>query len=61
VALAAQSETAIIIAGLTHEWESEGFDRPSLALPGRQAELIRRVAQANPKTVVVVQAVWRQS
>lgn len=33
--------------------------RPSLALPGRQAELIRKVARANPKTVVVVQAVWK--
>jgi len=34
--------------------ESEGFDRISLALPGRQDELVRRVAAANPRTVVVV-------
>ena len=34
--------------------ESEGFDRQSLALPGRQDELVRRVAAANPRTVVVV-------
>jgi beta-glucosidase len=54
--LAAQSDVAIIFAGLTEEWESEGFDRPDMALPGRQAELIERVAAANPKTIVVLNA-----
>src|ERR1022692_1911645 len=34
--------------------ESEGFDRPTLALPGRQDELVRRIAAVNPRTVVVV-------
>ena len=34
--------------------ESEGFDRTSLALPGRQDELVPRVAAVNPRTVVVV-------
>ena len=36
--------------------ESEGFDRTSLDLPGRQDELVRAVAAANPRTVVVVNA-----
>ena len=36
--------------------ESEGFDRTSLALPGRQDELVRAVAAVNPRTVVVVNA-----
>ncbi len=54
VALAAGSDVAVVVAGTTAEVESEGFDRTSLALPGRQDELVRRVAAANPRTVVVV-------
>jgi beta-glucosidase len=54
VALAAASDVAVVVVGTTAEVESEGFDRPSLALPGRQDELVRRVAAANPRTVVVV-------
>jgi len=46
----------IFIAGLSAEWESEGFDRPSLQLPGQQDEVIARVAEANPNTVVCIQA-----
>ncbi|CAA7270155.1 unnamed protein product [Cyclocybe aegerita] len=56
VALAKEVSTVIFIGGLTPEWESEGFDRPSLQLPGRQDEVIRRVAQANPRTIVCIQA-----
>jgi len=54
VALAADSDVAVVVVGTTAEVESEGFDRTSLALPGRQDELVRRVAAANPRTVVVV-------
>jgi len=54
VALAAGRDIAVVVVGTTAEVESEGFDRPSLALPGRQDELVRRVAAANPRTVVVV-------
>jgi beta-glucosidase len=53
-ALAADSDVAVVVVGTTAEVESEGFDRTSLALPGRQDELVRRVAAANPRTVVVV-------
>ena len=42
------------MVGTTEEVESEGFDRATLDLPGRQDELVRRVAAANPRTVVVV-------
>ncbi len=55
-ALAAKSDVAIVFAGLTQEWESEGFDRPDMELPGEQATLIERVAAANPNTIVVVNA-----
>jgi beta-glucosidase len=47
---------AVVVVGTTEQVESEGFDRTSLALPGRQDELVARVAHANPRTVVVVNA-----
>ena len=50
------ADVAVVVVGTTEEVESEGFDRDSLALPGRQDELVRRVAAANPRTVVVVNA-----
>ena len=56
VELAAQADVAIIVAGLTREWESEGFDRENMRLPGQQDELIARVAAANPNTIVVLNA-----
>jgi beta-glucosidase len=55
-ALARDADVAVVVVGTTEEVESEGFDRTSLALPGRQDELVRRVAAANPRTVVVVNA-----
>jgi beta-glucosidase len=54
VALAAEADAAVVVVGTTEEVESEGFDRNALALPGRQDELVRRVAAVNPRTVVVV-------
>ncbi|GAA1968229.1 glycoside hydrolase family 3 protein [Amycolatopsis minnesotensis] len=54
VALAAETEVAVVVVATTDEVESEGFDRTSLALPGRQDELVARVAEANPRTIVVV-------
>jgi beta-glucosidase len=56
VELAAAADVAIVVVGTTEAIESEGFDRRSLALPGAQDELVRRVAAANPRTVVVVNA-----
>lgn len=56
VTLAEQSDVTLVFAGLTSEWESEGFDRANLELPGNQNELITRVAEANPRTVVVLSA-----
>jgi beta-glucosidase len=54
VHLAAESDVAVVVVGTSEEVESEGFDRTSLALPGRQDELVSAVAAANPRTVVVV-------
>ncbi|MEU8541061.1 glycoside hydrolase family 3 C-terminal domain-containing protein [Streptomyces sp. NPDC048717] len=48
--------TAVVVVATTERVESEGFDRTGLALPGRQDDLVRAVAAANPRTVVVVNA-----
>lgn len=56
VTMAANSDVAIVVVGTTQEVESEGYDRDTLALPGGQDELVRRVAAVNPRTVVVVNA-----
>jgi beta-glucosidase len=56
VAIARDADVAVVVVGTTAEVESEGFDRADLALPGRQDELVRRVAEANPATVVLVNA-----
>ena len=56
VALAADADVAVVVVGTTEEIESEGYDRASLALPGRQDELVLAVAAANPRTVAVVNA-----
>jgi beta-glucosidase len=52
VRLAAASDVAIVFA-----WQrrTEGQDLRSLSLPAGQDELIRKVAAANPRTVVVLQ------
>jgi beta-glucosidase len=56
VAAAAAADVAVVVVGTTGEWESEGHDRTTMDLPGRQDELVRRVLDANPATVVVVNA-----
>ena len=56
VALARDADLAVVVVGTNEEVECEGIDRDSLALPGRQDELVARVAEANPRTVVVVNA-----
>ena len=56
VRAATSAEVAVVVVGTSNEVESEGFDRTSLALPGRQDELVHAVAAANPRTIVVVNA-----
>ena len=48
------ADAAVVVVGTTERDESEGADRASLRLPGDQDELVRAVAAANPRTVVVV-------
>jgi beta-glucosidase len=51
-ALAKKSDIAIVFV---NQWESEGMDLPSLALPDNQDALVEAVAAANPKTIVVLE------
>lgn len=53
---AAAADVAVVMVGTNDEWETEGIDRESMDLPGDQDELIRRVAAANRRTVVIVNA-----
>ncbi len=54
VVAAAGADVAVVVVGSADGTESEGYDRESMVLPGRQDELVRHVAAANPNTVVVV-------
>src|SRR5258708_18065979 len=51
---ASEADAAVVVIGSADLTESEGFDRPGLGLPGRQDELIRRVAAVNRRTIVVI-------
>ena len=53
-AAAAAAAVAVVVVGSAETTESEGFDRDTLRLPGRQDELVERVSTVNPRTVVVV-------
>lgn len=53
-AAAKVSDAAVVFAGLPHEYEAEGFDRPHMRMPKAHDELIRRVARANPHMAVVL-------
>jgi beta-glucosidase len=57
VKIAKEADVVIAIVGLNADWETEGYDRKTLALPGRTDELIEKVFAVNPNTVVVTQSV----
>lgn len=54
VRIAKKCDVAVVFAGLSNHFESEGFDRTTLELPKEQVKLIKAVVRANPKTVVVL-------
>ncbi|KAG5642853.1 hypothetical protein DXG03_002030 [Asterophora parasitica] len=56
VQVAKEADVVVAVVGLNGDWETEGNDRTTLALPGRTDELIEKVAAVNPKTVVVTQS-----
>lgn len=54
VEAAKKSDMAIVCAGLSWKFESEGSDRRDMSLPDYQEDLIKAVAAANKNTVVVL-------
>ena len=49
VALAAQADVALVFAGLSSEWESEGYDRADMELPGRAERADRAGRRGQPQ------------
>lgn len=56
VRAASQADVAVVIVGTDDNCEWDASNPGDLAMPGRQDELVRRVAAANPATVVLVNA-----
>jgi beta-glucosidase len=56
LSLAKSCDAVLVFAGNPESYETEGEDRPDLELPGRQNELISAIADANPNTIVVLNA-----
>ncbi|KAL4066905.1 glycoside hydrolase family 3 protein [Scleroderma citrinum] len=56
VQIAKEADVVIAVVGLNSDWETEGYDRKTLSLPGRTDELVSKVVAANPNTVVVTQS-----
>ena len=54
VELAKKADIAVVFAGLTEIYESEGFDRKHINLPPAHNELIKAVAECNKNIVVVL-------
>jgi beta-glucosidase len=54
VRTAKAADVAVIFAGLPDSYESEGFDRRSIAMPAGHVRLIEAIAAAQPKVAVVL-------
>lgn len=56
VDLAAKCDVSIVVVGTNDDWESEGWDRDDIDLPGKQDILIHEVAKVSKRTIVVINA-----
>ena len=56
VALAREAKEVILVVGLNHDYDVEGFDRDNMELPYDQDQLIEEVLAVNPDTVIVMMA-----
>ncbi|KAL1311460.1 hypothetical protein AAFC00_004405 [Neodothiora populina] len=56
VALAKESDLTVIVVGLNEEWESEGYDRQTMNLPGEQDRLVQDILStvSHPERIIVV-------
>ncbi len=56
VEAAAHFKDVILVVGLNHDYDVEGFDRDDIALPYEQDRLIEEVLEVNPDAVIVMMA-----
>lgn len=56
VDVAKNCDVAIVFAGTSQHFETEGRDREDLLLPNNQDSLIIKIASANPNTIIVLQS-----
>ncbi|KAI5477363.1 glycoside hydrolase family 3 protein [Pseudohyphozyma bogoriensis] len=56
VEVAKKSDVAIVVVGTNPDWETEGYDRKTMALPGASDALVSAVLAANRNTIVVTQS-----
>jgi hypothetical protein len=52
--IAKEADFVVIVAGLSTIQETEDLDRVSLLLPGKQMDLVTRVASASKRPVILV-------
>ncbi|EAZ63743.1 beta-glucosidase [Scheffersomyces stipitis CBS 6054] len=56
IELAKSVDKVILVVGLSKEWESEGFDRSDMDIPGATNQLIEEVLKVNKNVVIVNQS-----
>lgn len=56
VSLAKSVDKVVLVVGISKDWESEGFDRPDMDIPGHTNQLVEAIAKVNPNVVVVNQS-----
>ena len=54
IELAKIKETVVVFAGLTDNYESEGFDRENMKMPEGHIRMIEEIAKVNPNVIVVL-------
>ena len=54
VALARKTDAVIVVVGSSDNYETEGEDRPSMKLTGKQDKLIESILNVNDNTIVVM-------
>ena len=55
LAMATNADAIVVIAGLTPDYESEGFDRSHMQLPANQLTLIETLRAFHDRTVIILQ------
>lgn len=56
VEIAKKTDKVILVVGLSKEWESEGFDRPNIDIPGYTNKLIEEVCKVNKNVIIINQS-----